>query len=79
MKIRVKNVSIVQTSKVVAILYAVFAGITNLFLPIIYLFFGYIRTAIFQADHSFVFLIRENVTGSILFLGGVVNPAHRAV
>lgn len=30
---------------------------------------------IFRADHPFIFLIRENVTGSILFLGKVVNPA----
>jgi serine protease inhibitor len=29
----------------------------------------------FRADHPFVFLIRERTTGSILFLGRVVNPA----
>jgi len=28
----------------------------------------------FRADHPFVFLIRENSTGSLLFLGRVVNP-----
>jgi serpin B len=29
----------------------------------------------YRADHPFVFLIRENSTGSILFVGRVVNPA----
>jgi len=29
---------------------------------------------IFMADHPFVFIIQQNDTGNILFLGRVVNP-----
>ena len=32
------------------------------------------RIPIFRADHPFIFLIRENTRGSILFLGRVMNP-----
>ena len=31
----------------------------------------------FHADHPFVFFIRENSTGSILFLGRLVDPTAK--
>jgi serpin B len=30
----------------------------------------------FDADHPFVFLIRDKVTGSVLFLGRVADPSQ---
>jgi serpin B len=30
---------------------------------------------VFRADHPFIFIIRDKVTGSILFLGRVMNPS----
>jgi serpin B len=32
---------------------------------------------VFKADHPFIFLIRDNQTGSILFLGRLENPASK--
>jgi serpin B len=32
------------------------------------------QPAVFRADHPFVFVLRDNRTGTILFVGRVSNP-----
>ena len=34
-----------------------------------------VQLKIFDADHPFIFMIRENSTGAILFMGRITNPS----
>ncbi len=36
------------------------------------------RTPVFRADHPFIFMIRDNASGSLLFLGRVTNPQSQS-
>jgi serpin B len=37
---------------------------------------GPARIPVFRADHPFLFMIRDNISGSILFIGRVANPKN---